>query len=257
MLKIYLYICLTFFFTLNISAHDAKNCDVLENYDFSGFEDWKSEVVQRSDEFGLDRGFVSELIAPYEVNKRVIENDKCQPEFTLTFSEYIEKRISDLRIKNGLNNKSKYNSLLNKIDNYYNVQSRFILSIWGLETAYGKITGNYPVLESLLTMSYDERRRRYFTKELYNALKILEQGHINLTDFKGSWAGAMGQNQFMPSSFLNYAQDFNNDGKKNIWTDTEDSLASIGRYLQGVGSNKWDPNYTWGREVIPLSLIHI
>jgi membrane-bound lytic murein transglycosylase B len=251
MLKIYLYICLTFFFTLNISAHDAKNCDVLKNYDFSGFDDWKSEVVQRSNEFGLDQDFVSELIAPYKVNKRVIENDKCQPEFTLTFSEYIEKRISDLRIKNGLNNKSKYNSLLNKIDNYYNVQSRFILSIWGLETAYGKITGNYPVLESLLTMSYDERRRRYFTKELYNALKILDQGHINLTDFKGSWAGAMGQNQFMPSSFLNYAQDFNNDGKKNIWTDTEDSLASIGRYLQGVGSNKWDPNYTWGREVIP------
>ena len=100
MLKIYLYICLSFFFTLNISAHDAKNCDVLENYDFSGFEDWKSEVVQRSDEFGLYRGFVSELIAPYEVNKRVIENDKCQPEFTLTFSEYIEKRMSDLRIKN-------------------------------------------------------------------------------------------------------------------------------------------------------------
>ena len=156
-----------------------------------------------------------------------------------------------MRVQNGLKNKSKYSYLLNKIDNHYNVQSRFILSIWGLETAYGKITGNYPVLESLLTMSYDERRRRYFTKELYNALKILEQGHINVIDFKGSWAGAMGQNQFMPSSFLNYAQDFNNDGKKNIWTDTEDSLASIARYLQGVGSNKWDPNYTWGREVIP------
>ena len=112
-------------------------------------------MVQRSNEFGLDRGFVSELIAPYEVNKRVIENDKCQPEFTLTFSEYIEKRISDLRINNGLNNKSKYNILFNKINNYYNVQSRFILSIWGLDTAYGKITGNYPLLERLLTMSYD------------------------------------------------------------------------------------------------------
>lgn len=100
-------------------------------------------------------------------------------------------------------------------------------------------------------MSYDERRRRYFTKELFNSFKIIEEGHIDLKNFKGSWAGAMGQNQFMPSSFLNYAQDFNNDGRKNIWTDVEDSLASIGRYLQGVGSNKWDPNYTWGREVIP------
>tara|TARA_Y100000768_G_C23816226_1_gene604255 strand:- start:288 stop:887 length:600 start_codon:yes stop_codon:yes gene_type:complete len=100
-------------------------------------------------------------------------------------------------------------------------------------------------------MSYDERRRRYFTKELFNSFRIIKEGHIDLANFKGSWAGAMGQNQFMPSSFLNYAQDFNNDGKKNIWTDIEDSLASIARYLNGVGSNKWNSNYTWGREVIP------
>ena len=210
-IKLFIKLILLSFFSLKLYAHDPKNCDVLQNYDFSGFESWKIEVVNRSSEYGLDEDFVSKLIAPYEVNKRVIENDKCQPEFTLTFSEYIEKRNSDTRIQNGLNNKSKYNDLLNKIDKFYNVQSRFILSIWGLETAYGKITGNYPVLESLLTMSYDERRRRYFTKELYNALKILEQGHIDVANFKGSWAGAMGQNQFMPSSFLNYAQDFNND----------------------------------------------
>ena len=232
-------------------AHDPKNCDVLENYDFSQFGNWKSEVIKNAPEYGLDKNFVQSLVKDFQVNKRVIENDKCQPEFTLTFSEYIDKRISNLRVKNGINKYNKYNSLLQNIKQVYNVQPRFIVSIWGLETAYGEITGNYPVTESLLTMSYDERRRRYFTKELYNSFKIIEEGHIDLENFKGSWAGAMGQNQFMPSSFLNYAQDFNNDGKKNIWTDVEDSLASIGRYLQGVGSNKWDANYTWGREVIP------
>jgi len=232
-------------------AHDPKNCDVLKNYDFSQFDNWKSEVIKNAPEYGLGKNFVQSLVKDFKVNKRVIENDKCQPEFTLTFSEYIDKRISNLRVKNGINKYNKYNSLLQKIKKVYNVQPRFIISIWGLETAYGEITGNYPVIESLLTMSYDERRRRYFTKELYNSFKIIEEGHIDLENFKGSWAGAMGQNQFMPSSFLNYAQDFNNDGKKNIWTDVEDSLASIGRYLQGVGSNKWDPNYTWGREVIP------
>ena len=232
-------------------AHDPKNCDVLENYDFSQFDNWKSEVIKNAPEYGLGKNFVQSLVKDFQVNKRVIENDKCQPEFTLTFSEYIDKRISNLRVKNGINKYNKYNSLLQKIKKVYNVQPRFIISIWGLETAYGEITGNYPVIESLLTMSYDERRRRYFTKELYNSFKIIEEGHIDLENFKGSWAGAMGQNQFMPSSFLNAAQDFNNDGKKNIWTDIEDSLASIGRYLQGVGSNKWDPNYTWGREVIP------
>ena len=246
-------IILFLFIPLALNAHDSKNCDVLENYDFSQFESWKSEVIKKSSEYGLDKDFVTGLVTPYSVNKRVIENDKCQPEFTLTFSEYIDKRISNLRIKNGLNKKSKHNALLQNINNKYGVQPRFILSIWGLETAYGEITGNYPVIESLLTMSYDERRRKYFTKELYNSFKIINEGHIKLDDFKGSWAGAMGQNQFMPSSFLNYAQDFNNDGKKNIWTDVEDSLASIARYLKGVGSNKWDSNYTWGREVIPPS----
>ena len=232
-------------------AHDPKNCDVLENYDFSQFDNWKNEVIKNAPEYNLDKNFVQSLVKDFQVNKRVIENDKCQPEFTLTFSEYIDKRISNLRVKNGINKYNKYNTLLQNIKQVYNVQPRFIISIWGLETAYGEITGNYPVIESLLTMSYDERRRKYFTKELYNSFKIIDEGHIDLENFKGSWAGAMGQNQFMPSSFLNYAQDFNNDGKKNIWTDVEDSLASIGRYLQGVGSNKWDPNYTWGREVIP------
>ena len=241
-------------FLLNLSSaysHDPKNCDALKNYDFSKFEDWKSEVIARSSEFNLKSDYVRDIIAPYNLNKSVIENDKCQPEFTLTFSQYIDQRVSDLRIKNGLNKISKYNNLLDKIEDKYNVQKRFIVSIWGLETAYGEITGNYPVIESLLAMSYDERRRNYFTKELFNAIKILEQGHININDFKGSWAGAMGQNQFMPSSFLSYAQDFNNDGKKNIWTDVDDSLASIARYLSGVGSVKWDSNYTWGREVLP------
>ena len=251
------FIVLFLIIPLSLSAHDSKNCDVLENYDFTQFDSWKNEVIKNSSEYDLDSDFVSDLVSPYSVNKRVIENDKCQPEFTLTFSQYIDKRISDLRIKNGLNKKSKHNDLLKRIDNEYGVQPRFILSIWGLETAYGEITGNYPVIESLLTMSYDERRRKYFTKELYNSLKIIKDGHINIDDFKGSWAGAMGQNQFMPSSFLNYAQDFNKDGKKNIWTDVEDSLASIARYLKGVGSNKWDSNYTWGREVIAPSNVKI
>ncbi len=251
------FLLLIFFAILssNTFAHDPKNCDVLQNYDFSKFDDWKEEVIANSSKYNLNDEFVANLIKPYSVNKSVIENDKCQPEFTLTFSEYIDKRISDLRIKNGLNKKNKYSNLLSEIRLKYDVQPRFIISIWGLETAYGEITGNYPVIESLLTMSYDERRRKYFTKELYNSLKIIEQGHIDIIDFKGSWAGAMGQNQFMPSSFLNYAQDFNGDGKKNIWTDIEDSLASIARYLNGVGSNKWDPNFTWGREVIPPSNI--
>jgi membrane-bound lytic murein transglycosylase B len=244
------------FFIINLhAAHDDKTCKVLDTYDFTKFDEWKETVVQKSPDYSLDPDFVANLVKPYSVNKNVIKNDKCQPEFTLTFSEYIEKRISKLRIKNGLNKLSKNNDLLNKIEVKYEVQKRFIVSIWGLETAYGEITGNYPVIESLLTMSYDERRRKYFTKELYKALTIIKEGHINIDNFKGSWAGAMGQNQFMPSSFLAYAQDFDGDGRKNIWTNEPDALASIARYLNGVGSNKWNDDYTWGREVIPPSNI--
>ena len=103
-IKLFIKLILLTLFSLKLYAHDPKNCDVLQNYDFSGFKSWKIEVVNRSNEFGLDEDFVSKLIAPYEVNKRVIENDKCQPEFTLTFSEYIEKRNSDLRVQNGLKN---------------------------------------------------------------------------------------------------------------------------------------------------------
>ena len=254
MIKIFTVIAL-FWFNVLFAAHDDENCKVLDSYDFSKFDNWKQEVVQNSSEYSLDSDFVANLVAPYSVNKNVIKNDKCQPEFTLTFSEYLEKRISKLRIKNGLNKISKNNELLKEIQVKYDVQSRFIVSIWGLETAYGEITGNYPVIESLLTMSYDERRRKYFTKELYKALTIIKEGHITIDNFKGSWAGAMGQNQFMPSSFLAYAQDFDNDGKKNIWTNEADALASIARYLKGVGSNKWNDDFTWGREVIPPSNI--
>jgi len=254
-MKKIILIILFFFIHSLVFAHDDKNCDALKTYDFSKFNSWKDNVIQNAPKYSLDSDFVANLIEPYSVNKNVIKNDKCQPEFTLTFSEYLEKRISDLRIKNGINKLSKINKILNKIEYKYEVQSRFIVSIWGLETAYGEITGNYPVIESLLTMSYDERRRKYFTKELYKALTIIKEGHINVENFKGSWAGAMGQNQFMPSSFLAYAQDFDGDGKKNIWTNEPDALASIARYLKGVGSNKWNDDYTWGREVIPPSNI--
>ena len=112
------------FLSFNLYAHHSSNCDALKDYDFSKFEEWKGEVISKSSEYNLDSNFVSNLIEPYSVNKSVIGNDKCQPEFTLTFSEYLEKRISDLRIKNGINKKTKYNDLLKKIENKYNVQSR-------------------------------------------------------------------------------------------------------------------------------------
>ena len=137
-------------------------------------------------------------------------------------------------------------TLLDDISKEYNVQPRFIVALWGIETDFGRISGGFPVIDSLVTLAYDGRRGEYFSKELINALKIIDQGHISYDEMVGSWAGAMGQTQFMPSSFLSYAQDYNNDGRKDIWKSKEDALASAANYLSKL---KWDNNETWGREV--------
>ena len=137
-------------------------------------------------------------------------------------------------------------SLLKEVSTQFGVQPRFIVSLWGIETNYGKNTGGFSVLSALVTLAYDGRRSKYFRKELIYALKIIDEGHITPKNMKGSWAGAMGQSQFMPSSFMRFAYDFNGDGAKDIWNDKGDVFASAANYLSGVG---WKSDITWGREV--------
>ena len=139
-----------------------------------------------------------------------------------------------------------------EIYNKYGVQPRFILALWGIETSFGTYTGSFNVIRSLSTLSHDLRRREFFTDELINALTIIDQGHITGDEMIGSWAGAMGQNQFMPSSFLNYATDFDKDGKKDIWTTLPDVFASSSNYLKESG---WNDDLTWGREVMTTKTI--
>jgi membrane-bound lytic murein transglycosylase B len=127
------------------------------------------------------------------------------------------------------------------------VQPRFILALCGIETSFGTYTGSFNVIRSLSTLSHDLRRREFFTDELINALAIIDQGHVTANEMMGSWAGAMGQNQFMPSSFLNYATDFDKDGKKDIWSTLPDVFASSSNYLKESG---WNDDLTWGREVM-------
>tara|TARA_B100001027_G_scaffold207192_1_gene171394 strand:- start:326 stop:1051 length:726 start_codon:yes stop_codon:yes gene_type:complete len=147
---------------------------------------------------------------------------------------------------------SEHKDLLSRIYNEFGVQPRFILALWGIETSFGTYTGSFNVIRSLSTLSHDLRRREFFTDELINALTIVDQGHITANEMMGSWAGAMGQNQFMPSSFLNYATDFDKDGKKDIWTTLPDVFASSSNYLRESG---WNNNLTWGREVITVKSI--
>jgi membrane-bound lytic murein transglycosylase B len=177
---------------------------------------------------------------------RVVDLDRKQPEFTQSLADYVAARVSEKRIVNGRRMMSRYPTWLGRVERKYGVQRRFIVALWGIETNYGEHTGGFPVIQSLVTLAYDGRRSTYFRKELLNALRILDAGHIPLRQLKGSWAGAMGQCQFMPSSFLSYATDADGDGRIDIWNSVPDVLASAANYLQQVG---WRGDQTWGRPV--------
>lgn len=178
---------------------------------------------------------------------RVIELDRRQPEFTMTFEQYIERVVPATRIQLGQQKLRENEALLREIGALFGVQPRFIVALWGIETNFGQNTGGFAVIPALATLAHDGRRSAFFRKELLHALTIIDQGHIAAADMTGSWAGAMGQNQFMPSSFLSYAVDHDRDGRQNIWTSRADIFASMANYLRGVG---WRGDETWGRQVI-------
>jgi membrane-bound lytic murein transglycosylase B len=140
---------------------------------------------------------------------------------------------------------------LAKVGATYGVQPRYLVAVWGLESNFGAFTGVRPTVQALATLAYDGRRGELFRNELFDALRIVERGHMSLDRLKGSWAGAMGQPQFMPSSYLKYAEDFDGDGERDIWSNSADVFASIANYLKGYG---WEGDATWGREVkLPAS----
>ncbi len=224
------------------------NYSILQAEEEEGsFDSWISHIKKLALEEGISRETLNSAFVGIERNERVIELDRKQPEFTLTLEEYLNNTVTKGRMNKGKQYYSEYQDLLIEISNEFQVQPRFILALWGIETSFGKYTGSFNVIRSLSTLSHDFRRRDFFTDELINALKIIDQGHIEAKEMMGSWAGAMGQNQFMPSSFLNFATDFNNDTKKDIWNTQSDVFASTANYLSNSG---WNHNQTWGREVI-------
>ncbi len=179
--------------------------------------------------------------------KRVIKFDRNQPEFKLTFDQYLNRVAPKIRVNQGKKLLKKHKDLLAAIEAKYQVQARYLVAFWGMETSYGRLTGGFNALDALATLAHDGRRAAYFRRELINALKIIDAGHIEPKKMLGSWAGAMGQTQFMPSTFLSYATDFDGDGKIDLWNSTADALASGANYLSSLG---WEGNRIWGREVV-------
>ncbi len=210
------------------------------------FGQWLEELRAEARERGISKKILETALSDLEPIERVIELDRQQPEFTLTFQEYRERVVPQSRIDRGRRMMAEHRELLEEIGGEYGVQPRFIVALWGIETDFGRVTGGFPIIDSLATLAHDGRRSEYFRGELFNALQILDEGHITVDEMKGSWAGAMGQSQFMPSSFLNFAVDYTGDGRRDIWHTREDVFASAANYLARSG---WRDDMTWGRQV--------
>ena len=189
----------------------------------------------------LDRAFAG--VAP---NQKVLDRDRHQPEFTLTWARYHELVITDKRITEGRQAVAANRALFQRVEQRYGVSPGVIAGIWGLESSFGTGTGDFRVVEALATLAWEGRRASFFRGELMAALKILDHGDVAPGAMTGSYAGAMGQPQFMPSSYLRYAVDFEGNGRRDIWTSKPDVLASIANYLAASG---WRRGETWGQAV--------
>ncbi len=214
----------------------------------ASFEDFVGELKAEASKKGMDPAIIDQAfngdIKP--INKAVSKSKK-QPEFSFTFNRYLTGMLSKSRIEGGRERILKYTDEMAVMEKKYGIPRGVLTALWGVESHYGIHMGKFPVIPSLATLAYKSHRKEFFKKEFFNALKIVNEGHIPLNDFKGSWAGAMGQCQFMPSSFLSYAVDGNGDGKKDIWQTAPDVLASSANYLK---KNGWKAGQRWGQRVV-------
>jgi membrane-bound lytic murein transglycosylase B len=216
------------------------------------FDKWLAELRSEAESRGfpaplLDRAFAG-VEQPVE---QILERDRTQAEFTLDLNAYLKRRLTKATIRAARQEHTKHRAMLAKVEKEYGVSSRVLISVWGLESNFGKFSGVRPTIPTLVTLAYDVRRGAMFRNELFSALEIVNRGDIELERLRGSWAGALGQPQFMPSSYLKYAQDFDSDGRKDIWGSEADVFASIANYLKQHG---WRAGALWGREVrVPAS----
>jgi membrane-bound lytic murein transglycosylase B len=210
------------------------------------FHAFLEELIDEARARGYADNLVDDTLRGLEPLPTVIRSDRTQAELNPGFSRYLSTRLTRPMILRGREMSRIHRTVLGRIESQLDVQRRFLVAIWGLESRYGRVTGRTPVFQALATLAWEPRRAAFFRGELFDALTMVQRGHIEARIMTGSWAGAMGQTQFMPSSYLKHAVDFDRDGRRDIWKSTPDALASIASYLKGYG---WNGDQTWGREV--------
>jgi peptidoglycan lytic transglycosylase B len=200
---------------------------------------------------GISAGTLDHAFAGLQPNQKVLDRDRHQPEFTMTWAQYRALLITDQRIVNGRAAFQQNRGLLERVRDRFAVDPGVIVGIWGLESSFGTGMGDFRVVEALATLAWEGRRASFFRGELMAALRILDHGDVTPARMTGSYAGAMGQPQFMPSSYLRYAVDFEGHGRRDIWTSRPDVLGSIANYLASSG---WRAGEPWGQAVtVPAS----
>jgi membrane-bound lytic murein transglycosylase B len=212
-----------------------------------GLNDWITAFKPRALVAGIANDTFMRAFQGVTFSPAIVEKDRNQNEFTKTIWDYLDKAVSDLRITNGQDAMARHAALLDRIEATYGVEKEIVLAVWGLESSYGAFMGDTHLISALATLAYDGRRGVFFEQQLIAALTILQAGDITPEKMTSSWAGAMGHTQFMPTSYLATAVDFNADGRRDIWgDDPADALASTAAYLAKAG---WKHGHLWGIEV--------
>lgn len=228
----------------NVAQTDLNPIQVAAN---QRFENWTVAFKRRASAQGISTKVLERSFQGVAFDAEIIERDSNQSEFTKTIWEYLDSAASETRIENGKSALLEHQSKLDAIEAKYGVEKEVVVAVWGLESAYGKHRGDADIIQSLATLAFDGRRGKFFEEQLIAALKILQSGDTSPRRMTGSWAGAMGHTQFIPTSYLAYAVDFTGDGKRDIWSDDpSDALASTAAYLARFG---WVKDQPWGIEV--------
>nr|WP_158970691.1 lytic murein transglycosylase [Paraglaciecola sp. L3A3] len=196
---------------------------------------------------GVSEATSNNILAKVQPLERILKYDRNQPEFVQTFTDYFSKRVTSWRVNKGREKLAQHKEFLAELTQEYGVPAHYLIAFWGLETNFGGIKGKIPTIRALTTLACDQRRSTYFSAELVQALLLLEREGLNESDMIGSWAGAMGHTQFMPTAYMKYAKDGDGDGKIDLWNNEKDALASAAHFLKNLG---WQSGFRWGREVL-------
>jgi len=215
--------------------------------DPAGFEAWVEAFRIEALEKGISKETVDEALTGLQAPiPKVVELDRNQPEFTLTLDGYLSRVATESRVTMGKQKLAEHRALFDQVAERFGVQPRFVAAFWAVESDFGRVQGGFSVIQALATLAFDNRRSSFFRTQLFAALEIIDEGSVTLANFKGSWAGALGQPQFLPTVFLQSAVDFDGDGRRDIWNTTADVIASAANHLADLG---WLGDQTWGREV--------